>query len=94
MPATALLLRDKAVSKQTDNSPKIWVRTDGDYITENQLNEMLRSGKTQHEIEKELERNGFTRAKRNLTPEQDMRPNYMKGNINLSSIYSPITGIR
>lgn len=91
---TALLLRDKAVSKQTDNSPKIWVRTDGDYITENQFNEMLRSGKTQHEIEKELERNGFTRAKRNLTPEQDMRPNYMKGNINLSSIYSPITGIR
>ena len=33
----------------------------------------------------------YQRTKRILTPEEDMRPNYMKGNINLPSYISPIT---
>lgn len=78
-----------------DNSKIIWTHTDGQKISENAYQELLRkailNGISQKQMDDELERAGYQRAKRELTPEQDMRPSYMKGNINLPSYISPIT---
>ena len=81
-------------SKLREKNTIYWEHPDGDIITKGELEELIKQAGSERQLYRALEKAGYQRAQRKLSPKDDMRPSYMRGNVNLGSVYTPFNGIR